>query len=435
MLIKSVNIRKKDGLWDIAIQNGKIKKIERNIDPIEGEEIIDGGGGLVIPPYVDSHTHLDYVGTYGDPIYNSTGTLFEGIDIWNERKKDISFEDVKSRASKVLKWNIANGTQYVRTHVNTDEPGLTSLKAMLEVKEQFAPFIDVQIVAFPQHGILNFKNGLELIEEALVMGADAIGAIPHFEDTREDAVDSIKEIFKLAEKYGVLVDVHCDETDDDQSRGIEVVAAQASRYDMGKLVTASHTTAMASYNNAYAFKLFGLLKRANINFVANPLINIHLQGRYDTYPKRRGITRVKELLEAGLNVSFGNDDIMDPFYPLGVGNMLEVLHMGVHVCHLTGYQELVDSFDLVTTNGAKTLNIMDRYGIEVGKPGNLIILPAQNEYEALRKQVKPSYSIRNGKIIAKVESPNPVIYRGNEAEEIDFLMEASSLKASNLTQA
>ncbi|MGE7768441.1 cytosine deaminase [Peribacillus sp. NPDC096540] len=422
MLIKNVAIRKKDGLWDIAIQDGKIEKIDRNLDPIEGVEIIDGRGGLVMPPYVDSHTHLDYVGTYGDPIYNSTGTLFEAIDIWNERKKNITFEDVKSRASKILKWNIANGTQHVRTHVNTDEPGLTSLKAMLEVKEEFAPFIDVQLIAFPQHGILNFKNGLELLEEALVMGADGIGAIPHFEDTREDAVDSIKEIFKLAEKYGVLVDVHCDETDDDQSRGIEVVAAQASRYDMGKLVTASHTTAMASYNNAYAFKLFGLLKRANINFVANPSINIHLQGRYDTYPKRRGVTRVKELLEAGLNVSFGNDDIMDPFYPLGVGNMLEILHMGVHVCHLTGYQELIDSFDLVTINGAKTLNITDRYGLEVGKPANLIILPANNEFDAIRKQVKPSYSIRNGKVIARLEPNYPKVYIGENAEEIDFLI-------------
>ncbi len=422
MLIKNVTIRKKDGLWDIAIQDGKIEKIEKNIDPIEGEEIIDGGGGLVMPPYVDSHTHLDYVGTYGDPIYNSSGTLFEAIDIWNERKKDITFEDVKSRASKILKWNIANGTQYVRTHVNTDEPGLTSLKAMLEVKEQFAPFIDVQIVAFPQHGILNYKNGLELLEEALVMGADAIGAIPHFEDTREDAVDSIKEIFKLAAKHEVLVDVHCDETDDDQSRGLEVVAAQASRYDMGKLVTASHTTAMASYNNAYTFKLFGLLKRADINFVANPTINIHLQGRYDTYPKRRGVTRVKELLEAGLNVSFGNDDIMDPFYPLGVANMLETLHMGVHVCHLTGYQELIDSFDLVTINGAKTLNITDRYGLDVGKPANLMILPANNEFDVIRKQVKPSYSIRNGKVIARLEPNYPKVYLGENAEEIDFLI-------------
>ncbi|MFD6441449.1 cytosine deaminase [Peribacillus sp. NPDC060186] len=424
MIIKNVALRKKEGLWDIAIRNGKIEKIERNIASVEGEEIVEGQGRLAIPPYVDSHTHLDYVGTYGDPVYNSTGTLFEGIDIWNERKKTLTFEDVKSRASKVLKWNIAHGTQYVRTHVNTDEPGLTSLKAMLEVKEEFAPLIDVQIIAFPQHGILNYKNGLGLLEEALVMGADGIGAIPHFEDTREDAVESIKEVFKLAEKYNVLVDVHCDETDDDQSRGLEVVAAEAYRYDIGELVTASHTTAMSSYNNAYTFKLFGLLKRANINFVANPSINIHLQGRYDTYPKRRGITRVKELLEYGLNVSFGNDDIMDPFYPLGVGNMLEVLHMGVHVCHLTGYQELINSFDLITNNGAKTLNIADKYGIEIGKPGNLNILPAKNEYDAIRKQVKPLYSIRNGKIIAKTEPQIPKIYNGNNVEEIDFLMES-----------
>lgn len=420
MLIRNVQIRGKTGFWDIAIRNGIIEQIGRDLSPMEDEEMIDGQAGLVMPPFVDSHSHLDYVGTYGDPVYNISGTLFEGIKIWNERRQKMTFDDVKSRSTEVLKWLMAQGTQYVRTHVNTDEPGLTSLQSILEVKEEFAPFIDLQIVAFPQFGILNFENGLVLLEEALNMGADAIGAIPHFEDTREDAVQSIKHIFKLAEKYRVMVDVHCDETDDDQSRAIEVVAAEAYKYDMGEWVTASHTCAMHSYNNAYTFKLFGLLKKANINFVANPTINIHLQGRYADYPKRRGVTRVKELLESGLNVSFGNDDIMDPFYPLGIGNMLEVLHMGVHVCHLTGYQQILDSFDLITTNGAKTLHIADQYGIEIGKPGNLIILPAKDEYDALRRQVKPSYSIRKGEVIAKMEPAKSMIYVDGQAEHIDF---------------
>ncbi len=420
MLIKNVKIRGKEGFWDIAIREGVIKQIDRVISPIDNEKIIEGEKGFVMPPYVDSHVHLDYVGTCGDPVYNMTGTLFEGIGVWGERKKTITHDDVKSRSIKVLKWMIAQGTQHVRTHVNTDEPGLTSVQALLEVKKELAPLIDVQIVGFPQHGILNFENGLELLEESLKMGVDAVGAIPHFEDTREDSVDSLKEIFKLANKYNVLVDVHCDETDDDQSRAIEVVAAQAYKYGMGSLVTASHTTAMHSYNNAYAFKLFGLLQKSNINFVSNATINIHLQGRYDTYPKRRGITRVKELLEAGLNVSMGTDDIMDSFYPLGAGSMLDVLNMGVHVCHLTGYQQLLDSFDLITTNGAKTLNISDNYGIEVGKPGNLIILPAEDEYDILRRLVKPTYSIRKGNVIAKTEPINSNIYYDGKSESVDL---------------
>lgn len=422
MLIKNVKIRKKEGYWDIAIRNGVIERIDKNISPIENEEVIDGNQAFVMPPYVDSHCHLDYVATYGDPVYNLTGTLFDGIEIWGERKKTISTEDVKSRSTKVLKWLVAQGTQYVRTHVNTCEPGLTSLKAMLEVKEEMKSLIDVQIVAFPQQGILNFENGLGLLEEALKMGADAIGAIPHFEDIREEAVESIREIFKLADKYNILVDVHCDETDDDHSRAIEVVASLAHRYGMGPRVTASHTTAMHSYNNAYVYKLFGLFNKSKLNFVCNPTINTHLQGRYDTYPKRRGVTRVKELLEAGLNVSFGNDDIMDPFYPLGKGDMLEVLNMGVHVCHLTGYNQLIDSLDLITINGAKTLNITDKYGIEVGKPGNLIILPAHDEYDIIRRHVKPTYSIRDGKIIAHTEQAKHTVIKDDNKEKIDFIV-------------
>ena len=420
MLIKNVQIRNKEGYWDISIQNGLIVQIDRNINSIENEEIIDGEKGFVMPPYVDSHIHLDYVATCGDPSYNVSGTLLEGIDIWGERKKTVTHDDVKSRSTNVLKWLIASGIQHVRTHVNTDETGLTSLKAMLEVKQELAPLIDIQIIGFPQYGILNYENGLELLEESLKLGADGIGAIPHFEDTREDAVDSIKEIFKLADKYNALVDVHCDEIDDDHSRAIEVVASQAYKYGMGNLVTASHTTAMGSYNDAYASKLFSLLQKSNINFVSNPTINIHLQGRNDTYPKRRGVTRVKELLEAGLNVSFGNDDIMDPFYPIGYGNMLDVLNMGVHVCQLTGYQQLIDSFDLITTNGAKTLNISDNYGIEVGKPGNLIIVPAENEYDIIRRLVKPIYSIRKGKIIARSEPLDLKILYNEKFEKVDF---------------
>lgn len=420
MLIKNVRIRKKEGNWDILIKNGIIKEIGKHIVPYEGVEIINGNNMLVMPPYVDSHCHLDYAGTYGDPGYNISGTLFEAIDIWGKRKLKITKEDIRNRAIKVIKWQVAQGTQYIRTHINSDESNLVSIQAMLEIKEELSPLADIQIVAFPQQGLLNYRGGLELAEEALKMGVDAIGAIPHFEDTREDAVESIKEIFKLASKYGVLVDVHCDETDDDHSRSIEVVASQAYRHDMGNMVTASHTTAMHSYNNAYVFKLFGLFKRAGINFVCNPTINMHLQGRYDSYPKRRGLTRVKELLDEELNVSLGTDDIIDPFYPLGNGDMLEVLNMGIHALHLTGYNQLMNSIDLITDNGAKTLNIDDKYGIEVGRPGNLIFLTAEDEYDILRRQIKPNLSIRGGKVIAKIEPAVTTVYYNDSEENIDY---------------
>ncbi len=258
----------------------------------------------------------------------------------------------------------------------------------------------IQIVAFPQEGILSFPNGLELLEEALKLGADVIGAIPHFEFTREYGVESIEKMFELAKKYDVLIDVHCDEIDDEQSRFIEVLATKALENNMGEKVTASHTTAMHSYNGAYAYKLFRLLKMSGINFVANPLVNIHLQGRFDTYPKRRGITRVKEMLESNINVCFGHDDIFDPWYPLGTGNMLQVLHMGLHVCQIMGYSQINDSIDLISNNSARTLNIQAEYGIEIGKPGNLIILPAQSGYDAIRRQVPVYYSIRKGNVIS-----------------------------------
>jgi cytosine deaminase len=400
------------------VKDGKIVRISDDLVP-SGEDTIDAAGAMAIPPYVDSHCHLDYVATYGDPEYNMTGTLFDGIRIWGERKKKITKDDVKKRAEKVLRWEIAHGTQFVRTHVNSDEPGLVSTEAMLEVKAEMRELIDIQIIAFPQHGLLNYQEGFTLLEEAAKMGVDGLGAIPHYEDTREDSVTSLIQMFDLAEKYDKLVDVHCDETDDEHSRAVEVVANQAWKRGLGSRVTASHTTAMGSYNNAYAYKLMSLLQRSEINFVTNPTINIHLQGRYDTYPKRRGITRVRELLEAGCNVSMGCDDIMDPFYPMGAGNMLDVLNMGVHVCHLTGYNQLISAVDMITVNGAKTLSKMDVYGLEEGKPANFNIIPAGNDYDLIRRLVKPLYCIRGGQIIVKRNQDIPSVWNGSEYESED----------------
>jgi len=420
MIIKNATLRGKTGLWNIVIEDGKFEQITQAEIETTDREIIDAAGSLVLPPFIDPHIHLDTTLTAGEPDWNHSGTLFEGIQRWSERKETLTFEDVKTRAKTALKWQIAQGIQHVRTHVDVTDPTLIALKAMLEVKEEMSPYVDLQLVAFPQEGILSYPNGAELMEESLKMGADAVGGIPHFEFTREYGVDSMKIAFDLAEKYDRLVDIHCDEIDDEQSRFVEVVAKEAYERGLGARTTASHTTAMGSYNDAYTYKLFRLLKMSDINFVSNPLVNIHLQGRFDTYPKRRGLTRVKELLEAGLNVCFGHDDIFDPWYPLGTGNMLQVLHMGIHASQLMGYEQIVDSIDLITANSARTLNIEDRYGIEEGKPANLIILSAENEYEVIRKQATVTCSIRNGRVIAQTKPAETSIKLGQTEERINF---------------
>jgi len=420
MIIKNATLRGKTGLWNIVIEDGKFTQITQAEIETTDREIIDAAGSLVLPPFIDPHIHLDTTLTAGEPDWNHSGTLFEGIQRWSERKETLTFEDVKTRAKTALKWQIAQGIQHVRTHVDVTDPTLIALKAMLEVKEEMSPYVDLQLVAFPQEGILSYPNGAELMEESLIMGADAVGGIPHFEFTREYGVDSMKIAFDLAEKYDRLVDIHCDEIDDEQSRFVEVVAKEAYERGLGARTTASHTTAMGSYNDAYTYKLFRLLKMSDINFVSNPLVNIHLQGRFDTYPKRRGLTRVKELLEAGLNVCFGHDDIFDPWYPLGTGNMLQVLHMGIHASQLMGYEQIVDSIDLITANSARTLNIEDRYGIEEGKPANLIILSAENEYEVIRKQATVTCSIRNGRVIAQTKPAETSIKLGQTEERINF---------------
>ncbi|WP_421285021.1 cytosine deaminase [Aeromonas veronii] len=419
MLIQHIRLADREGLWQIRCQDGVITAIEPHDEHAVAGRVLDGEGGLAIAPFIESHIHLDTTQTAGEPSWNLSGTLFEGIERWAERKALLTHEDVKQRAIQTLKWQIANGIQFVRTHVDVSDPNLVALKAMLEVREEIKEWVELQIVAFPQEGILSYPNGKALLEEALKLGADVIGAIPHFEFTREYGVESLHYIFDLAEKYQVLVDVHCDEIDDEQSRFIETLATLAYERGIGHRVTASHTTAMHSYNGAYASRLFRLLKMADINFVANPLVNIHLQGRFDTYPKRRGITRVKEMLEANINVCFGHDDVFDPWYPMGTANMLQVLHMGLHVCQIMGYEQINDGLKLISSHSARTLNVQDRYGIEVGKPANLLILPAENGFDAVRRQVPVRYSIRHGKVIAQTRPAQTEIVLG-QPEPIDF---------------
>ena len=419
MLIRNVRLAGREGMWQILCQGGVIRAIEPMSTQLLSARELDGEQGLVIPPFIEPHIHLDTTQTAGEPSWNLSGTLFEGIERWAERKALLTYEDVKQRAIQTLKWQIANGIQFVRTHVDVSDPNLVALKAMLEVREEMKEWVELQIVAFPQEGILSYPNGMALLEEALKLGADVIGAIPHFEFTREYGVESLHYVFDLAEKYQVLVDVHCDEIDDEQSRFIETLATLAYERGIGHRVTASHTTAMHSYNGAYASRLFRLLRMADINFVANPLVNIHLQGRFDTYPKRRGITRVKEMLEANINVCFGHDDVFDPWYPMGTANMLQVLHMGLHVCQIMGYEQINDSLKLISSHSARTLNVQDRYGIEVGKPANLLVLPAENGFDAVRRQVPVRYSIRHGRVIADTRPAETTLHLVNP-ERVDF---------------
>ena len=419
MLIRNVHLQDQTGLWQLLIEEGRFVRISPMAEDLgyEGPSL-DGEEGLAMAPFVEPHIHLDATQSAGQPAWNSSGTLFEGIERWAERKATLTHEDVKQRAWQTLKWQMANGIQAVRTHVDVSDPSLLALKALLEVKAEVAPYLDLQLVAFPQEGILSYPNGEALLEEALRLGADVVGAIPHFEFTRELGVESLHKAFALAARYDRLIDVHCDEIDDEQSRFLETLAWLTQRDGLGARVTASHTTAMHSYNGAYASRLFRLLKMADLNFVANPLVNIHLQGRFDDYPKRRGITRVKELLAAGLNVCFGHDDVFDPWYPLGTANMLQVLHMGLHVCQMLGYEEIDQSLRLISGNSARTLQLAE-HGIELGKRGSLIILPAESGFDALRRQVPVRYSIRHGRVIAETR-PAQTALHPDQIEPVDF---------------
>lgn len=402
MLIKNVHIENDPEVKDVRIENGIFKAIGKNLEASD-DEVIDANGKLLLPPFIDSHVHLDATLTAGDPEWNETGTLFDGIRIWSERKQTLTKKETKERAIQTLKKQASHGIQFVRSHVDTTDPSFTALEALLEVKDEVKDFMELQLVAFPQEGILSFKNGKNLIKQAVEMGVDVIGAIPHFEFNRDYGVDSLKYIVELAEKYDKLIDVHCDEIDDPNSRHLEVLATLAYESGLKNKVTASHTTAMGSYNDAYVYKLMRLLEMSNINMVCNPLINMHLGGRFDTYPKRRGLTRVKELLENNVNVSFGEDDIKDPWYPMGDGNMLGSIHMGIHATQLMGYSQIMNSYNLTTNNGAKTLNVTDHYGIEVGKPANCLIFNTDNFYNELNERKELLYSIHNGKVIVKTE--------------------------------
>lgn len=400
---------------DLLVINGKYEKIGENLRQIyEGIEnnnlkIIDLKGKLICEPFVESHIHLDYVYTASLPKEpTASGTLFEAIDKWSESKSTLTFDILKDRAKTAIRSQVCHGVQYIRTHVDICDPSFTALKAMLELKEELKDSVMIQIIAFPQEGYFAYPHGDELVEEALKMGCDVVGGIPHFEFTQEQGIASVKKAFEYAQKYDKLIDIHCDETDDEQSRFVEIIASEAYFTGMGKQTAASHTCAMGSYNNAYAFKMMSKFKRAGINFISCPTENCYLQGRYDTYPKRRGLTRLDELLENDINVSLGQDSISDPWYPLGNGNLIHQVDFALHLSHMMQIPQIQNGLDLISVNGAKTLQLGDEYLIKEGNPASFIVIDAPNAFEAIRNNACVFLSVKNGRILMQKE-PEKVI--------------------------
>lgn len=410
-IYRNAKLRQKKGLFDIWVDGEQIVSIRAHEDNTENKENIeeyDVAGRLVSAPYVESHIHLDYVYTANPVNEAESGTLFEAIDKWSDSKSDFTIDYVKDLIYKGIYAEMSNGVQYIRTHIDVTDPNLTALKAMLEVKEEVKDYLYLQIIAFPQEGYYAYEGGDELVEEALMMGADVVGGIPHYEFTKELGEKSVKKAFELAAKYDRLVDIHCDETDDSESRFVENIAAEAFYTGLGNRATASHTCAMSSYNNAYAFKMMSKFKKSGINFVSCPTENCYLQGKYDGYPRRRGITRVDELLQAGCNVSFAQDSISDPWYPLGNGNLIHQVDFGIHLGHMMSPEEISHGLDFITVNGAKTLHIDDQYGIKEGGKASFIILDAPSEVEAIRQRAKIILSVHNGKEIFEREPEHNV---------------------------
>jgi len=398
---------------DIGVDSGRI------VAPGPSRETRDLDGRLVTPPLVEPHIHLDAVLTVGQPRPNVSGSLFEGIAIWADRVRDLTVADVQHRVRQVLRWQLACGVQHVRSHVDVCDPSLRALRALVELRAEARGLVDLQLVAFPQQGILSFDGGADLMRKAVELGVDVIGAIPHYELTREDGVESVKFAMALAQEHGLRVDIHCDETDDDHSRFVEVMAAETIRRGMTGRVTASHTTAMHSYNAAYASRLIANIARAGLHMVTNPLDNAVLQGRFDTGPIRRGHTRVKQLLEAGVNVAIGHDSVMDPWYPLGYGDPVQAAFVLAHLGHMSGDAELRTLIDMITVAPAAALGVPD-YGLHVGASADLVVFDARSEAEALRLQRPRHLVLRAGRVVAATEPARSVVTWAGETEEVDF---------------
>ena len=389
---------------DIAIAGGRIAALGERL-PVQGAREIDAGGDLASPPFVDAHFHMDATLSYGLPRVNASGTLLEGISLWGELKPELTQDALIERALQYCDWAVARGLLAIRSHVDICDDRLLAVEALLEVKRRVAPYLDLQLVAFPQDGILRSPTAFDNLKRAIAMGVDVVGGIPHFERTMAEGAASVRLLCEFAADQGLRVDMHCDESDDPLSRHIETLAFETQRLGLQGRVAGSHLTSMHSMDNYYVSKLLPLIREAGVAAIANPLINITLQGRHDSYPKRRGMTRVPELLAAGVDVAFGHDCVMDPWYSLGSGDMLEVAHMGLHVAQMTGQEAMHQCFMAVTQTPARILGL-EGYGIAPGCHADLVLLDAGSTVEAIRLRAARRVVIRRGAVVS--ESPRAV---------------------------
>jgi len=403
----------------IAVQDGRIAEVTAALD-VDAHDKLDAQGFLVAPHFVDPHFHMDATLSYGLPRVNQSGTLLEGIALWGELKPLLKAEALIERALAYCDWAVAKGLLAIRSHVDTSDPSLLAVDALLEVKRQVAPYLDLQLVAFPQDGVLRTKGGIDSLRNALDRGVDVVGGIPHFERTMADGAASVKLLCEIAAERGLLVDMHCDESDDPLSRHIETLAFEAQRLGLQGRVNGSHCTSMHSMDNYYVSKLLPLIAEAGVSVIANPLINITLQGRHDTYPKRRGMTRVPELMAAGVNVAFGHDCVMDPWYGMGSGDMLEVAHMGLHVAQMTSQAGIRQCFDAVTTNAAKVMHL-EGYGLQAGCDASFVLLQARDPVEAIRLRATRLKVYRKGKLLAEAPVASTALHLPGRGDRTAFM--------------
>ena len=418
LIIRHANLPDGQTDVDIACAGGKIVRVAPQIPEKANEEVV-AAGRLVIPPFVDSHFHMDSTLTYGRPRVNASGTLLEGITLWGELKPTLTGEDFKRRAHILCRWAIAKGNLAIRTHVDICDPALTAVRVLLEVRDEIKPWIDLQLVAFPQDGLFKDPKTELLLQQALDLGVDVVGGIPHFERNADDGGRSVKALCEIAAERGLMVDKHCDETDDPGSRHIETLVKECKRIGLEGRVAGSHLTSMHSMDNNFADRLLHLMLEAEMHAIPNPLINITLQGRKDSYPKRRGMTRVKEMLQLGINYAFGHDCVLDPWYSMGSHDMLEVAQMGLHVGQMTSINEMKSVFDAVTVNAARILQL-EKYGLSPGDNADMVILQASDPSEAIRLRANRLFVVRRGKIIARSQAVTSKVEFLGDSHDVDF---------------
>ena len=383
---------------DIGIKGDRISAVGRLDGP--AVKVIDATGDLVSPPFVDPQCHMDAVLSYGLPRINASGTLLEGIGLWGELRETATVDEMVDRALRYCDWAVSMGLLAIRTHVDTTPDHLRGVEAMLEVKRRVAPYLDLQLVAFPQDGLYRTPTGRQNVVRALDMGVDVVGGIPHFERTMEEGADSLRDLARMAAERGLMWDVHCDETDDPMSRHVETMAREVTRHGLGGRAAGSHLTSMHSMDNYYVSKLLPLIAESGMTAIPNPLINITLQGRHDSYPKRRGLTRVKEMQAMGITVGWGQDCVLDPWYSLGTADMLDVAFMGLHVAQMTHPAEMARCFTMVTECNAAIMGLQN-YGLNVGDQASLVVLDASNPIEALRLRPDRLAVVSKGRVVAE----------------------------------